>query len=174
MNTVSLGGLTVGLCLLTIQGIRWWTKENHKIGALVPYLLSVAYGMLAIYGIGAILGNLFHIALWGASGLGTLGLVYGVGGTSPDVTGHSRDTAGKDIVGASGHVLTAGGHVVVVLLTVVLVCLCIWAKGVPTWKVAMGATAGLCLGLVGSVAATAAVPLASAANGLGAFLPGSK
>lgn len=174
MNSVSLGGMAVGLCLLIVQGMRWWHKEGHKIGALVPYLLSVAYGMLAVYGVSAILGSMFHVALWGASGLGTLGLVYGVGGTSPDVTGHSKDTAGKDIVGTSAHVLTAGGHVVVVLLTVVLVCLCIWAKSVPTFKVIMGTVAGLCLGLVGSVAATAAVPLASAANGLGAILPGSK
>lgn len=64
MNTVTLGGLTVGAALLIVQGIRWWTRENHKIGALVPYLLSVAYGMTAIYGIGALLGGIFNVALW--------------------------------------------------------------------------------------------------------------
>jgi len=159
MTTVTLGGFTVGLCLLTIQGIRWWTQESHKISALVPYLLSVAYGMLAVYGVGAILGWIFHIALWGANGLGDLGLVYGVGGSTHDVTG-SHTSA-----------LTPGGNVVVILLTVALVCLCIWAKSVPVWKVVMGATAGLCIGLVGTVAATAAVPLASAVNALGAFIP---
>jgi hypothetical protein len=159
MPTVTLGGLTVGLCLLTIQGIRWWTREQHKISALVPYLLSVAYGMLAIYGIGAILGSLFHIALWGANGLGDLTLVFGVGGSTHDVTG--------------GHVsaLSPGGYVIVTVITVVLVCLCIWAKSVPIWKVAAGTMAGLCLGLVGGVAATAAVPLASAVNALGSFIP---
>lgn len=159
MPTVTLGGLTVGLCLLTIQGIRWWTRENHKLAALVPYLLSVAYGMLAIYGIAGILGVLFHIALWGANGLGDLTLVFGVGGSTHNVTG--------------GHVsaLTAGGYVIVTVLTVVLACLCIWAKSVPVWKVVAGTLAGLCLGLVGGVAATAAVPLASAVNALGALIP---
>ena len=160
MTSVSLGGFTVGLALLIVQGIRWWTRENHKIGALVPYLLSVAYGMTAIYGISAILGDLFQIALWGANGLGDLSLVFGVGGSTHDVTG--------------GHAsaLNSGGYVVVVLLTVVLVCLCIWAKSVPVWKVVTGVIAGICLGLVGSVASTAAVPLASAVNAVGSLLPG--
>ncbi|WP_405019572.1 hypothetical protein OHV05_24550 [Kitasatospora sp. NBC_00070] len=159
MNTVTLGGLTVGAALLIVQGIRWWTRENHKIGALVPYLLSVAYGMTAIYGIGALLGGIFNVALWGANGLGDLALVYGVGGTTHPVTGHHTSA------------LTAGGYVVVTLLTVALVCLCVWAKSVPIWKVATGTLAGICLGLVGSVASTAAVPLASAVNALGALIP---
>lgn len=160
MTTVTLGGFTVGLALIVIQAIRWWTRENHRIAALVPYLLSVAYGMTAIYGVGAILGGLFHIALWGANGLGDLSLVFGVGGTTHDVTG--------------GHTgaLTSGGYAVVALLTVVLVCLCVWARSVPVWKVIAGTMAGICLGLVGSVASTAAVPLASAVNAIGALIPG--
>jgi hypothetical protein len=157
MHTVTLGGLTVGMSILTIQGIRWWTREGHKAAALVPILLSLAYGILAILAGGGALGGLAGGALWGSNGLGDLSLVYGVGGTTSNIT--RSDT----------HVLTPGGYAVVVLLTVALICLCIWAKKVPVWKVLLGVLAGICLGLVGTIAGAAAVPLASGVNFAGSI-----
>lgn len=156
MHTVTLGGLTVGMSILLILGIRWWTREAHKPAALVPVLLAVAYGILAILAGGGALGGAAVGALWGSNGIGDISLIYGVGGTTTDITRMNV------------HVLTPGGYAVVVLMTVVLVCLCIWAKKVPVWKVLFGVLAGISLGLVGTIAGTAAVPLASGVNLLGA------
>jgi hypothetical protein len=157
MTTVTLGGLTAGFSLITINCLRWWLREQRRIAALVPFLLALAYGIVAVLSAGGLLGGLAHITLWGANGLGDLSLVYGVGGHTRDVTRVSQQA------------LTDGGHAVVVLMTVVLICLCIWSKRLPIWKVAGGAIAGVSLGLVGSIAGAAAVPLASGVNFAGSI-----
>lgn len=155
MTTVTLGGLTVGLAILVLTGLRWWFRENHQISALVPFLLSAAYGMLAILTAGGIIGTTLGWALWGANGLGDLSLVYGVGGTTADVT-RTHQVA-----------LNSGGYVVVLLLTVTIAGLWKWASRIPTGKLLSGILAGACLGLSGAVAGAAAVPLASGANAIG-------
>lgn len=155
MFIVTLGGVTTGAALLLLSLIRWWFKEKHKVTALVPFLLSFAYGQLAIITTGGLLGYLGALALWGGNGVGYLALVYGVDGNSPGIT-RAHQLA-----------LTDGGHVVVVLLTCALVGLCVWAKKVPSLKIVVGVVAGVCLGLSGTVAGLCAVPLASGANMLG-------
>ncbi len=155
MNAVSLGGVTLGAAILVLTAIRWWFKEAHKIGALVPFLLSTAYGMLAILTTGGALGTLAGIALWGSNGLGDLGLVYGVGGTTQDVT-RAHQIA-----------ITPGGYVVVLLLTFTIAGLIKWAKAIPVSKLLFGILCGICLGLSGTIAGTAAVPLASGVNIVG-------
>lgn len=155
MNIVTLGGLTAGIGILILTGMRWWFREGHKPAALVPFLLAFAYGMLAIISTGGLISGIAGATLWGANGLGDLALVYGVGGQSANVT-RAAQTA-----------LSNGGYVVVLLLTLVIFGLAKWAKKVPVSKLAFGALAGICLGLSGTVAGVAAVPLASAANGVG-------
>ncbi|MET9617539.1 hypothetical protein [Kitasatospora indigofera] len=155
MNTVTLGGLTVGTALLILSAIRWWFRDGHQPAAAVPYLLATAYGMLAILTTGGILGGTAGVALWGANGLGDLSLVYGVGGNTGDVT-RARQIA-----------LSDGGYVMVLLLTVILFGLWKWATKVPNGKLAAGIGTGVCLGLSGTVAGAAAVPLASAVNAAG-------
>jgi hypothetical protein len=155
MNTVTLGGVAIGTGILVLTGIRWWFREKRQIAALTPFLLSAAYGMLAILTTGGILGGAAGIALWGANGLGDLSLVYGVGGTTSNVT-RAHQVA-----------LAPGGYVIVFLLTLVIVGLWKWAGRIPTGKLFFGIIAGICLGLSGTVAGAAAVPLASGVNALG-------
>lgn len=161
-NTVSLGGIAVGAALLLAYGIRWWFTEKRKPVRLAPFLLSTAYGMTLILSGGGIIGSLAGVTLWGSNGLGDLALVYGVGGTTMDVT-RARQL-----------VLTPGGHVVVILITVVLVCLMKWASGkIPTYKLVWGSLTGISLGLSGTLAGAAAVPLGSLVNFLGSAFTGA-
>ncbi|MFC4034560.1 hypothetical protein ACFO3J_24230 [Streptomyces polygonati] len=155
---VSLGGVTVGAAILILFLLRWWFREKHRPAALVPFLLSLAYGMLIILSAGSalsLLGVGGWVVLWAGNLAGYAGLVYGVGGTSPSVTRHHAIA------------LSEGGHVVVLLLTVVLVGLWVWAKKVPNGKIAAGISSGICLALSGTLAGIAAVPLGSGANLLG-------
>jgi hypothetical protein len=154
-HNVTLGGVAVGTALLIGTLIRWWFKEKHRPSDLVPFVLSIAYGMLLILSGGGLLGGGAGVALWGANGIGDGVLHYGVGGTTMDVT-RARQL-----------VLDSGGHVVVALLTVVLVSLWLWAPKVRNWKIALGALAGICLALSGTMAGAAAVPLGSGVDALG-------
>jgi hypothetical protein len=156
MPPVTLGAVVFGLGLLIVYAFVWWYREGHKVGALVPWLLAMAYGMLATLTTGSLLWYAAGTALWGSGGLGDLGLVFGVGGTTRDVT--ARTTVA----------LTSGGSVIVALLTVVMVCLLTIArKRIPWLKTAGGMIAGICLALTSVIAGPAAVPLASAANFIG-------
>lgn len=154
-HTVTLGGVAVGTALLIGTLIRWWFKEKHRPSDLLPFVLSIAYGMLLILSGGGLLGRSANVALWGANGIGDGVLHYGVGGTTMDVT-RARQL-----------VLDSGGHVVVALLTVALVSLWMWAPKVRNWKLALGVLAGVCLALSGTMAGAAAVPLGSGVDALG-------
>lgn len=156
MNTVSLGGVTVGAAILIAYGIYWWHREKRKAAALVPFLLATAYGMLLVLSGGGLLGWGAHVALWGANGVGDKSLIWGVGGATMDVT-RARQL-----------VLDPGGHVVVVLLTVTLVSLLAFAKKLRSWKIGVGILCGICLALSGTLAGAAAVPLGSGVNAAGA------
>jgi hypothetical protein len=158
VNVVTLGGTTLGVAILVLVGMRWWWQDKHQPAALAPFLLCLAYGMLAILSAGGLLGGLADVALWGSNGIGDLALVWGVGGDSPNVTR------------AGGSPLTDGGHAVVLLVTCVIVGLWKWARKIRTSTLSLGALAGISLGLNGSVAGLAAVPLASAVNLIGAGL----
>lgn len=152
MNVVTLGGTVVGVATVLLVGMRWWWQDKHRPAAIVPFVLTLAYGMLAILSAGGLLGALAGVALWGSNGIGDLALVWGVGGDSPNVTR------------AGGSPLTDGGHAIVLLLTCVMFGLWKWARKVPTSTLAYGALAGISLGLNGAIAGLAAVPLASAVN----------
>lgn len=154
-HTVTLGGVTVGSACVVAYGIYWWFRESHKAGALVPFTLSTAYGMLLTLSGGGLLGWSARSTLWGANQVGDKSLRWGVGGTTMDVT-RARQL-----------VLDPGGHVVVLLITVALVCLWKWAKKLRSWKLAVGLVAGVCLALSGTVAGAAAVPLGDGVNALG-------
>ncbi|WP_435173271.1 hypothetical protein [Actinacidiphila sp. bgisy145] len=154
-HTVTLGGVAVGSACVVAQAIYWWFREHHKAAALMPFILSAAYGMLITLSGGGILGWAAGTTLWSANLVGDHSLRWGVGGTTMDVT-RAREL-----------VLDPGGHVVVLLITVVLVCLWKFAKKLRSWKLAVGLVAGICLALSGTVAGAAAVPLGSSVNSLG-------
>jgi hypothetical protein len=153
---VTLGAVFTGFALLIVYGFYWWHREGHAVTALGSWLLAMAYGMLAILTTGSALWVIAGTALWGSGGLGDLALVFGVGGTTGDVTA-SHTVA-----------LTSGGSFVVGLLTVVMACLLTFGRHrIPWLKTVGGMLAGICLALSSVVAGPAAVPLASAVNLLG-------
>lgn len=154
-TAVTLGGVTVGSCILAAYAVYWWFREKHAGRALVPFVLAAAYGMLITLSGGGLLGWGARLALWGANGVGDKALSWGVGGTTMDVT-RAREL-----------VLDPGGHVVVLIVTVVLLALWKWAKKLRSWKLAVGLLCGICLALSGTVAGAAAVPLGSSVNAMG-------
>lgn len=154
-HTVTLGGVTTGAALLIIYATYWWFREKHRPRALIPFILSAAYGMLLALSGGGLLGWGARSVLWGSNQVGDKSLRWGVGGTTMDVT-RARQL-----------VLDPGGHVIVLLLTVTLICLCVFAKKLRSWKLVIGIVCGICLALSGTLAGAAAVPLGSGVDTLG-------
>ena len=160
MNVVSLGGVTVGLSILTWIAVRWWNKHRGKWTVLIPFAVSSLYGMLLILSAGGILGGLAGIALWGQNLAGDAALEYGVGGNSPDVT-RSFNLA-----------LSDGGHAMVLILTVAMVAVWKFSKRLPRMDVGLGILAGVALGLSSGVAGWAAEILAPVVNTGGDWIGG--
>ncbi|MFG2747243.1 hypothetical protein ACGFY0_45330 [Streptomyces chartreusis] len=159
-TAISLGGIAVGFAIIVAFGIRWWFKEGRTWVALIPFVFAFLYGMLAAlsaYNSVSALGAVTWLAIWAGNLAGFAGLVWGVGGTDRNVTR------------AVPIVLESGGYVVLFLLTVVFVCLLLWAKRIPKGKLLAGALAGALLALSGTIAGIAAIPLGSAVNAAGSF-----
>jgi hypothetical protein len=161
---ISLGGVAVGVGVILMFLIRWWFKEKRQWAALVPFVISHLYGLLAAlatFTAWSALGIVTWAAIWIANVAGYAGLVLGVGGNDPWVV------RGNPVV------LTDGGFVIVFLFTLIYIALLKWAPRVPNWKLVAGAFSGICLALSGGVAGVAAVPLGSAANLLGSGFTGT-
>ncbi|MGD1219987.1 hypothetical protein AB9Q10_16340 [Streptomyces krungchingensis] len=166
MTVVTLGGVTVGICILLHALVTWWPGRKalmkdpaRHAAALGPFLISWAYGVLAILGVGGLIGWAARTALWISSWLGDVALVWGVGGA----TGQRA--------GGGGYLpLTQTGGAVVLILTVVLVAMA--KKSRYGSDIKRGAWCGVCLGTSAGVAGFAAAPLAIAANWLGGALYG--
>jgi hypothetical protein len=161
-STVSLAGIASAVGIIIWFTMHWWIREKRQPKKLVSFLLAMAYGILAILGTAGAwsgLGAVSWGALWLNNLAGYVGLVWGVGGTSRDVTRHTQIT------------LTPGGYVILFLCTIVLVALVKFSK-IAKAKVIGGFVAGCGLGLSGSIAGAAAIPLASAANLLGSGFTG--
>lgn len=155
---INLGGVAVGVAVILAFLVRWWFREKRQWTALVPFVLAHLYGMLAALaalGSLSVLGVVAWASVWAANVSGYAGLVYGVGGSAPNVT-RAHQLA-----------LTSGGYVIVFLMTVLLFALWKWAPRVPNGKLAAGAFSGVAVALSGTVAGVAAVPLGSSANLLG-------
>ena len=148
---VSLGGVVVGLSIATWYTVRWWTNDRGKKGGwrrtLAPFIAFACYGMLAVLTAGGIVGIITDLTLWGANATGSMALVYGVGGTSPNVT-RNHDLS-----------LTAGGHAMVVILTVGIAAAFRFGKRFPKVDSGLGIVCGICLGLASSIAGFAAMVL---------------
>ncbi|RMB85611.1 hypothetical protein [Streptomyces shenzhenensis] len=141
---VTLGGVVVGLGLFLWDASRWWADHPKKrfhlkaLKKLAPILACDAYGALLILCAGGIIGAAADWSLWGSNTVGEVVLVYGVGGTSPDVTR------------ASQLALTPGGHAVVILATIVLIAVA--SRRGFRWDFVRQTLAGISLGLAKSVA----------------------
>ncbi|MFE6284368.1 hypothetical protein [Streptomyces sp. NPDC057877] len=152
---INLGGVALGVGIILLAIMRWVMREKKRLGALIPFVLSVLYGMLAaLAALGSVsaLGGAAWIALWAGNVAGYAGLVWGVGGNAPDVTR------------AQQIVLTDGGYVIVFLLTLVMIGLLKWGPKQSKGKILAGCLAGVLIALSGNVAGVAAIPLGSGAN----------
>lgn len=152
---INLGGVTLGVGIILLFVMRWIMKEKKRLGALVPFILSLLYGMLAALaalGAWSLLGAVTWLGLWAGNVAGYATLVWGIGGNAPDVTR------------AQQLVLTDGGYAIVLLLTLVLMGLLKWGPKQSKSKILLGCLAGILIALSGNVAGLAAVPLGSGAN----------
>lgn len=167
MTYVTIGGVTVGLCILIHHLVHWWPGLKHlrndparQTGKLLPFLISWSYGVLATLGVGGIIGSAARSALWISNWLGDVALVWGVGGH-----------AGQRVAHAAYLPLTATGAAVVLILTVALIAAA--KKSRYGRDIKAGAWCGICLGTSAGIAGFAAVPLAQAANWLGTTVYGT-
>ncbi|QCX81068.1 hypothetical protein C9F11_37425 [Streptomyces sp. YIM 121038] len=157
-TAVSLGGVTVGLSLTAWDVTRWWATHKKRLAAkalkdLAPVVLCMLYGALLVLSAGGIIGAAADWSLWGSNQVGEVGLVYGVGGTSPDVTRTSQLA------------LTPGGHSVVIILTVIVAA--VTSRRGINWRFVRGILAGISLGLAKSIAGAVgylAAPVVSTAG----------
>lgn len=162
--TPTLGAVLIGFVLLAWEISSWYpghktllTNPRTAVGGLLPFLLCWGVGALTVMVVGGIVGWVGDTALWGLNTFGDGLLVYGVGahsGTAP---------------GSTAAPLTQGG--LFITLIVLAVFLARRKKGATAskWR---GWGSGIGLGMAGSIARYAAVPLASAANGAGVWLTG--
>lgn len=160
-NTLSLGGLTVGLGILTWVGYRWWFTQRKNWKALIfPFIPLMCYGMLLILSTGGILGGAAGVTLWGSNLIGDITLEYGVGGGTPGVT---RSVS---------LVLTNAGHMMVVLMTVALAAFWVFKKTVRRLDIVLPIVCGISLGLSSGIAGVAAMVLGPTVDTAGGIIAG--
>ncbi|MFI1726892.1 hypothetical protein [Streptomyces sp. NPDC020489] len=163
MNYVTLGGVTVGLCILGWDATKWWPGRKQLLkdplrhaSKLLPFLLSWCYGALTTLGIAGLIGTASSAVLGLSNWLGDAALVWGVGEQPGQLS------AAKTFVP-----LSTPGACLVLILTAVFLASVKKAGGETSGVLKRGAWCGICLGTSAGVAGFAAVPLAQAANWLG-------
>jgi hypothetical protein len=160
-NTLSLGGLTTGLGILTWVGYRWWFTQRKNWKALVfPFVPLMCYGMLLILSAGGVLGGAAGVTLWGSNLVGDVTLEYGAGGGTPEVT---RPVS---------LVLTNGGHMMVVLMTIALIATWVFKRSIRRIDIVLPIVCGVSLGLSSGIAGVAAQVLGPAVDTSGGMLAG--
>jgi predicted membrane protein len=167
MTYVTLGGVTVGICILIHYLVQWWpglkslrADPARQLGALLPFLLAWCYGCLIVLGVGGIIGWTGRAARWISNWLGDVSLVWGVGGQTGQVASRAIYLP-----------LTQTGAAIVLILTVAMVAAV--KKSRYGRDIKRGVWCGICLGTSAGVAGFAAVPLAQAANWLGLTVYGA-
>ncbi|NUP19251.1 MAG: hypothetical protein HOZ81_24795 [Streptomyces sp.] len=163
MNYVTLGGVTVGICLLIWDVIKWWPgykrlmKDPLKHASkLLPWLLSWCYGALTTLGVAGIIGTASSAVLGLSNWLGDAALLWGVGERPGQLS------AAKTFVP-----LSTPGACVVLILTAAFIAAVKKASDEQRGLLKRGAWCGITLGTSSGVAGFAAVPLAVAANWIG-------
>lgn len=161
MPIVTIGGVTIGLCILIATIVQWYPgyrtlkkKPVPFLGQLLPFALAWAYGVLAILTVGGIVGWAADTTLWISNWLGDVALVWGVGGQ-----------AGQSASASTYLPLTQTGTALVLILTVAMIVGAKKSKYGSDLK--RGSWCGICLGTSAGVAGFAAVPLAQAVNWAG-------
>lgn len=158
------GSMMIGFGLIARHLIDWWPGEKglrewRNWLSLVPFLLAYCFGILLILGVGGFVGLIANATLWGVGWVGDGALIYGVGGT-------------RQVVGSGGQrmALTNGGLSAVLFLAFVFIGLHRKSEKLRV-PLTRGCLAGVLTGTVAGISATMAVPVASAVNRIGDFLP---
>ncbi|MFD4740602.1 hypothetical protein ACFWNQ_25040 [Streptomyces virginiae] len=164
MITPTLGAVLFGLAFLVWEIAVWYpgvktlqSSPLPQLGELLPFLLCWGIGALTVMVVGGVVGFLGDFTLWGMNTFGDGILIYGVGaktGTAP---------------GSTSAPLTEGGLFMTVLVLVAFIARRRRGATGSKWR---GWLSGVGLGLTGSIARYAAVPLASAANLSGVWFTG--
>ncbi|MFI0530297.1 hypothetical protein ACH3XX_09635 [Streptomyces scabiei] len=167
MQIVTIGGVTVGICVLLYYLVLSWPGAKAlrsaplpHLARLLPFLLAWCYGALALLGVGGLVGWTADTALWISNWLGDVALIWGVGGQ-----------AGTHANGSNYLPLTQAGGGIVLILTVVMIALL--KKSAHARDLKLGMWCGVCLAMSAGVSGFAAVPLAQAANWLGTHVYGA-
>ncbi|MGW3154022.1 hypothetical protein ACWDG9_04860 [Streptomyces sp. NPDC001073] len=174
-STVSLGAVTIGLSILAWHLSRWWKTGGGGKGGppgvggggggrdpkvLIPFLSSVALGMLCVTAAGGLLGTGATMLLDLGNTLGNWSLTAVTGTATPGVTRSGQKS------------LTPGGCAALVVYIVVLVAL--WKSGGKVFhgKLTSGVTCGVMLGLSAGFSGIAAAAVVSVFNAAGDKLTG--
>lgn len=162
----TLGSFVLGLSLIVLNLGTWypgWKSLRDKtlkhLARILPFLFGYAYG-IAIMLCGGLLGWFGDVILWGGSWLGDGVLIYGVGGHRVSVQSTTLTA------------LTNGGLAMVLVATAV--CVVVMRRREDARKgIQHGAVAGVLTGVVRGWLGLAAIPVASALNASGMWLPGA-
>lgn len=162
MTYVTIGGVTVGVCILVWTIVQWWpglkplrSDPLRQAGRLLPFVAAWTYGCLVTLGVGGLIGWIAETALWITNWLGDVALVWGVGGQS------GRHGSGAAYVPLS----QTGGGVVLILSAGMIAAMKKSKKHGRDLQ--WGTWCGITLGTSAGVAGFAAAPIAEAANWLG-------
>lgn len=165
-STVTLGSFVIGLCLIVLNVGTWypgWKSLRDKtlkhVARILPFLFGYCYG-IAVMLCGGLLGWFGDAILWGGSWLGDGVLIYGVGGTRVSVQSTTLTA------------LTNGGLAMVLVATAV--CVVVMRRREDARKgIQHGVLAGILTGVVRGWLGIMAIPVASALNASGLWLPGA-
>lgn len=164
----TMGSFTIGLGIVGHHLFTWWpgrkSLQSDPTGSLIsflPFAFGYAYGMLLILGVGGLVGWIADAVVWGVGWVGDGALVFGVGGSRQSLSVEGQSLA-----------LTNGGLMIVLVIMFIAAAL---RKRTAHLKqdIGRGTLGGILTGTVPSVSAAFAIPLASAVNVAGAWLPGS-
>lgn len=164
MINPTLGAVLFGLIFLIWELSTWYpgvkalqSKPLAHLGTLLPYILCWGIGALTVMVVGGVVGFFGDFTLWGLNTFGDGLLIYGVGA-------HSGPAPGS-----TGAPLTEGGLFMTVLVLAGFIARRKYGAKGSKWR---GWLSGIGMGLSGSIARYAAVPLASAVNVAGVWLTG--
>ncbi|WP_327131996.1 hypothetical protein OG311_13480 [Streptomyces sp. NBC_01343] len=166
--TVSLGSVTIGLSIMAWHLARWWKTGGKGGGSagpgghagrdpkiLIPFLSSVALGMLCVTAAEGLLGTGATMLLGLGNTLGNWSLTAVTGTVTPGVTRSGAKS------------LTPGGCAALVIYIVVLISL--WKSGPKVFKgkVISGVICGVMLGLSAGFSGVAASAVVTVFNAVG-------
>lgn len=162
---ITYGTLVIGLLALAAELADWYPgwktlkkKPLDHLSRLIPFGFMWAVGALMAMCAGGLVGWATDWFVWGAGWLGDGALIYGLGGERQAVP-----------QGLSQPLTNGGLAMTLIILTMAVIRL---RKGGMDWNRKRGLISGATLGLSAGVAAVVAVPLASAVNLAGAWIPG--